>query len=339
MGVAKGISAQGNQSLELRDTLNESIRPGTARVEMEPQGQQWKLILRVKCFLCSKDILEKVCWCPHCHRPISPPGEQLYGNIVLTERDKDHFQAILTRLVEMNISARDISARLALDKVERWAVVGMFASMNPAEDLYLQMRAGFQTDEYAARRKPTVYRADLADMVAKSAIVSQLIIALITKLYNNTQRPMKNKILRDEAVNCHKFYACESIVSITKAAMMFHTHPPGCSTRPIVWLTNQLTYAYMGALEQGLVSGGTQTRAMMRDHLDTRVASINDYYKESLFRPSSVNVHLCEDTEWRSLVTYQKEREGHKQRWEVPGVGAGFSAGRCLARINAWIQI
>ena len=97
-----------------------------------------------------------------------------------------------------------------------------------------------------------------------------------------------------------------------------------------MWLTNQLTYAYMGALEQGLVPGGTQTRAMMRDHLETRAASINDYYKENLFRPSEIskirssNVYLCEDTEWRSLVTYQKEREGHKQRWEVPGVGAGL---------------
>ena len=199
------------------------------------------------------------------------------------------------------------------------AVVGMLASLNPAEDLYLQMRTGFQIDEYAARRKPTVYRADLADAVAKSAIVSQLIITLITKLYNNTQHPMKNEILRDDAMNCHGFYACESIVSITKAAMMFHTHPPGCSTRPIVWLTNQLTYAYMGGLEQGLVSGGTQTRAMMKDHLDNRAASINDYYKESLFKPtevskirSSVNVHLCEDTEWRSLVTYQKDREGQR---------------------------
>ena len=104
MGVAKGISAQGNQSLELRDMFaKESIRAGVARVEMEPQGPQWRLIPRVRCYLCSKEILEKVCWCPHCHRPISPPGEQLYGNIVLTERDKDHFQAILTRLVELNI--------------------------------------------------------------------------------------------------------------------------------------------------------------------------------------------------------------------------------------------
>ena len=68
-----------------------------------------------------------------------------------------------------------------------------------------------------------------------------------------------------------------------------------------------------------------------------RAVSINDYYKESLFRPSkiskirsSVNVHLCEDTEWRSVVTYQKDREGHKQRWEVPGVGSSISAERCL---------
>ena len=176
-----------------------------------------------------------------------------------------------------------------------------------------------------------MYRADLADMLAKSAVVSQLIITLVTKLYNNTQHPMKNEILREEVINCHKFYACESIVSITKAAMMFHTHPPGCSTRPIVWLTNQLTYAYMGALEQGLVQGGTQTRALMRDHLDARAASINNYYKENLFRPnevsrirSSINTYLCEDTECRSLVTYQKDREGHKQRWEVPAVGAGL---------------
>ena len=144
----KGVSAQGNQSSELRDVFaKEAIRPGTARVAMEPHGQQWRLIPRVKCFLCSKDILEKVCWCPHCHRPISPPGEQLYGNLVLTEKDKDYFQSILTRLIEVNISTRDVSARLGLDKVERWAVVGMFASMNPAEDLYLQMRTGFQTSD------------------------------------------------------------------------------------------------------------------------------------------------------------------------------------------------
>ena len=202
MGVAKGISAQGNRSSELRDMFaKESIRAGVARVEMEPQSQQWKLIPRVRCYLCSREILEKVCWCPHCHRPISLLGEQLYGNIVLTERDKDHFQAILTRLVELNICTRDVSARLALDKVERWAIAGMFASINPAEDLYLRMRTGFQIDEYATRRKPTVYRADLADAVAKSATVSQLIITLITKLYNNTQRPMENEILRTVAVS------------------------------------------------------------------------------------------------------------------------------------------
>ena len=162
---------------------------------------------------------------------------------VLTERDKDHFQAILTRLVELNISTQDVL-------VERWAIVGMFASLNPAEDLYLQMRTGFQID--AARRKPTVYRADLADAVAKSAIVSQFIITLITKLYNKTQRPMKNEILWVEAMNCHRFYACE-FVSITKAAMMFHEVP-----HPSAGMLNkayQLTYAYMGALEQSLVSG------------------------------------------------------------------------------------
>ena len=60
--------------------------------------------------------------------------------------------------------------------------MGMFASINPAEDLYLHMRTGFQIDEYTTRRKPTAYRADLADAVAKSATVSQLIITLITKL-------------------------------------------------------------------------------------------------------------------------------------------------------------
>ena len=154
---------------------------------------------------------------------------------------------------------------------------------------------------------------------------------LITKLYNNTQHPMKNEILRDDAMYCHGFYSCETNVPLTKAAMMFHTHPPGCSTRPIVWLTNQLTCAYMGALTQGLVPGGTQTRAMMKDHLENRAAAINDYYKESLFKPtdvqkirSNVNMYLCEDTDWRSLVTYQKDREGHKQRWEIPGVGAGL---------------
>ena len=332
MGVPKGVSAQGNVSTELRDTFaKESIRPGVARVKMEPQNQQWRLIPRVKCFLCGRDILEKICWCPHCHRPISPTGEQLYGNLVLTERDKDHFQAILTRLVELNISVRDISARLAIDQVDRRAMVGMFASMNPAEYLYLQMRTGFQVDEYAARRKPTVYKADLADAVAKSATVSQLIITLVTKLYNNTQHPMKNEILRDDALNCLSFYACETIIPITKAAMMFHTHPPGCSTRPIVWLTNQLTYAYMGAITQGLVPRGSQTRAMMKDHLEKRAAMIDDCYKEQLFKPTdvqkirtNVNMYLCEDTNWRSLVTYQKDREGHKQRWETPGVGAGL---------------
>ena len=181
-------------------------------------------------------------------------------------------------------------------------------------------------------------RADLADAAAKSATVSQLIITLVTKLYNNTQHPMKHEILRDDAMNCHGFYSCESIVPITKAAMMFHTHPPGCSTRPIVWLTNQLTYAYMGALVQGLIPGGNQTRAMMQDHHEIRAAAINDYYKESLFKPTEVqkirsNV-LCEDTDGRSLVTYQKNREGGKQRWEVPGVGASlfFHLRRCLAR-------
>ena len=69
----------------------------------------------------------------------------------------------------------------------------------------------------------------------------------------------------------------------------------------------------------------------MKDHLENRAASINDYYKENLFKTtevakirSNVNVYLCEDTDWKSLITYQMDREGHKQRWEVPGVGAGL---------------
>ena len=157
MGVAKGISAQGNSSSELRD-VRKGIHPsGSCESRDGAIEPTIKLIPRVRCYLCSREILEKVCWCPHCHRPISPPREQLYGNIVLTEKDKDHFQAILTRLVELNTPTRDVPARLAFHKVERWAIVGMFASINPAEDLYLHMRTGFQIDEYATRRKATVY--------------------------------------------------------------------------------------------------------------------------------------------------------------------------------------
>ena len=109
----------------------------------------WRLIPRTKCYLCGKGIIEGVCWCPHCHRPLAPIGEQLYGRPRL---------GIQTRLKEIKIKPRDMTVRFDLYVVDLWAVSGLLAALNPAEDLFIQLRTGFQVDEYAVRREPKIYK-------------------------------------------------------------------------------------------------------------------------------------------------------------------------------------
>ena len=150
-----------------------------------------------------------------------------------------------------------------------------------------------------------------------------VVITLFPKIYNNMQHPARNEILREENINRIGFYSCESMKPLTKAAMMFHAHPPGCSTRPIVWLTNQLAYAYTGGLNQGFRPASHQVRVMMKETIERRSATITEQYDENLFK--NTEPQLCEDTDWHSLTQFQRSRDPqHKQRWEILGVGAGI---------------
>ena len=77
---------------------------------------------------------------------------------------------------EIKIKPRDMTVRFDTYTVDPWAVSGLFAALNPAEDLFIQLRTGFQVDEYSVRREPRVYKVDLTDAITKSIAVSKLIL-------------------------------------------------------------------------------------------------------------------------------------------------------------------
>ena len=77
-------------------------------------------------------ILEGVCWCPHCHRPLMPMGEFMYGPPRLVDRIADQFRSVLTCMQEMNIKVRDTTVRLEKYGVDPWSISSdVLATLNP----------------------------------------------------------------------------------------------------------------------------------------------------------------------------------------------------------------
>ena len=83
----------------------------------------------------------------------------MYGPPRLVDRIADQFRSVLTRMQEMTIKVRDTTVRLEKYGVDPWSICGdVLATLNPAEDLFLQGRTGFQTDEYSVKSKPSVFK-------------------------------------------------------------------------------------------------------------------------------------------------------------------------------------
>ena len=174
---------------------NERVDTNLANIESDAGSRDWRLIPRMRCYLCGKEILEGVCWCPHCHRPLAPVGEQLYGRPKMGTWEEGWFKAILTRLDEIKIKPRDMTVRFDTYTVDPWAVSGLFAALNPAEDLFIQLRTGFQVDEYSVRREPRIYKVDLTDAITKSIAVSKLILVMASKQYAHKHWEYRNEFV------------------------------------------------------------------------------------------------------------------------------------------------
>ena len=79
MNVPRGLSKNEKTTEETVSTFaDERADTKLAKVESDAGSRDWRLVPRMRCYLCGKEILEGVCWCPHCHRPLAPVGEQLY---------------------------------------------------------------------------------------------------------------------------------------------------------------------------------------------------------------------------------------------------------------------
>ena len=91
---------------------------------------------------------------------------------------------------------------------------------------------------------------------------------------------------------------------------MFQQHPPGCSTRAITWFCPNLSYAYIGALKQAMVTGDERLREDMADSTERRYALIEGEYKADYFKDhetarfaKATDPH--QSTSWEKVVEYQ----------------------------------
>ena len=240
MNVPRGLS-KNEKTTEEAVTIfaNERADTNLANVESDVGSRDWRLIPRMRCYLCGKEILEGVCWCPHCHRPLAPVGEQLDGRPKMGTWEEGWFKAILTRLDEIKIKPRDMTVRFDTYTVDPWAVSGLFAALNPAEDVFIQLRMGFQVDEYSVRREPRIYKVDLTDAITKSIAVSKLILVMASKQYAHKHWEYRNEFVGEASRGPIGFYASKGNRAVARAALMFQQHPPKCSTRAITLVLPQ----------------------------------------------------------------------------------------------------
>ena len=234
-----------------------------------------------RCYLCNKENLDRTCWCAYCNRPIAQYGQTVYGRPAQGRRLADYFEQIHHKLLAGNVKFADATVRMEGMMVDWRCIVAMLAAMNPAEDLFIQMRTGYQVDEYAVRRVPSIYRAKVAEMVAISSTLSHMMMLMASKQYNHNDRTFKTPMM--EARNPADFYALDINRSMTKAASMFHTYPTGCSLRAVVWFCAEMGFAYDGAIRLGIGGCGGINADLMRSNFSNHMASIVDEFKIDLF--------------------------------------------------------
>ena len=88
LNVPRGLHKNEKTTEETITTFaRERVDTVLASVESDAGSRDWRLIPRMRCYLCGKEIFEGVCWCPHCHRPTENgfPG----GRVFSEERAKD----------------------------------------------------------------------------------------------------------------------------------------------------------------------------------------------------------------------------------------------------------
>ena len=204
MNVPRGLNRNGKTTEETKTTFaNERAPSSIPQVDRDAGSMDWRLVPRVKCYLCGKSMLEGVCWCPHCHRPLLPHWSTALGRPRMGTWEEDWYRTIQTTLKEISIKPRDMTVRFDAYVADPWAVSGLLAALNPAEDLFIQLRTGFQVDEYAVRREPKIYKVDLTDAIAKSIVVTKLVLVMASKQYAG---PIA-------------FYACKANRAVARAAL------------------------------------------------------------------------------------------------------------------------
>ena len=110
---------------------------------------------------------------------------------------------------------------------------------------------------------------------------------------------------------------------------MFQQHAPGCSTRAITWFCPNLSYAYIGALKQAMVTGHERLRNDMADMIERRYALIESEYKDEYFKEHgtarfarATDPHLNDATAWSKVAEYQTGTR--KAKYENPGIAASL---------------
>ena len=204
---------------------------------------------------------------------------------------------------EVDIKPRDMTVRFDVYVVDPWAVSGLLAALNPAEGLFIQLRTGFQVDEYAVRREPKIYKVDLTDAISKSNVVTKLILVMASKQYAHKHVEYKSEFAGEPSRGPMALYACKANRAVARAALMFQQHPPGCSTRAITWFCPNMSYAYIGALKQAMLTGDDRLRDDMAEAIERRYAWIEGEYKEEYFKDHETGLfaratdpHLNEST-------------------------------------------
>ena len=115
-------------------------------------------------------------------------------------------------------------------------------------------------DEYAVRREPKIYKVDLTDAISKSIVVTKLILVMTSKQHAHKHMEYKSEFAGEPSRGPIAFYACKANRAVARAALMFQQHPPGCSTRAITWFCPNMSYAYIGALKQAMLTGDDRLR-------------------------------------------------------------------------------
>ena len=121
MNIAAALVKNGVTSEVAKPSFEkENTDTKLAVVERDAGSLQWPLMPRIRCYLCGKEILEGVFWCPRCHRPLAPIKKQWFGRPRLGDWIADSFRCIIRRMIEIGVKPRDLTVRLEKFYVDLW---------------------------------------------------------------------------------------------------------------------------------------------------------------------------------------------------------------------------